>query len=61
MQRRGFRRKCATDHGFDRVHLLERPKLNLVVDFHLIQSLDQTAACAFTLKPVIKLKHVEKG
>jgi hypothetical protein len=48
------------NHPFKALDVEDSSKLNLVVDFDLSESLDQTAECSFTLKPVIKLKHVEK-
>jgi len=39
---------------------VEGSHMNIVVDFDLNESLDQTGSCGFALKPVIKLKHVEK-
>jgi len=48
------------NHPFKALDVEDSSKLNLVVDFDLTESLDQTAECSFTLKPVIKLKHVEK-
>jgi hypothetical protein len=49
------------NHPFKALDVSESSKLTLVVDFDLNQSLDQAGACAFTLKPVIELKTVEKG
>jgi hypothetical protein len=48
-------------HPFKALDVSESSKLTLVVDFDLSESLDQAAACSFTLNPVIKLKSVEKG
>ncbi len=48
------------NHPFKALDVTDSSKLNLVVDFDLDESLSQTAACSFTLRPVIKLKHVEK-
>jgi hypothetical protein len=48
------------NHPFKALDVTSSSKLNLVVDFDLDESLDQAGACSFTLKPVIKLKHVEK-
>lgn len=47
------------NHPFKALDVEDSSKLNLVVDFDLTESLDQAGACSFTLKPVIKLKHVE--
>jgi hypothetical protein len=47
------------NHPFKALDVEESSELRLVVDFDLVESLDQTGACEFTLKPVIKLKHVE--
>ena len=47
------------NHPFKALDVEESDALRLVVDFDLVESLDQTDACAFSLKPVIKLKHVE--
>ncbi len=49
------------NHPFKALDVSESSRLTLVVDFDLNESLDQTAACSFALKPVIKLKNVEKG
>lgn len=49
------------NHPFKALDVTDSSKLNLVVDFDLDESLEQAGTCAFTLKPVIKLKHVEKG
>lgn len=48
------------NHPFKALDVEDSSKLNLVVDFDLNESLDQGGTCSFTLKPVIKLKHVEK-
>jgi len=48
------------NHPFKALDVEDSSKLNLVVDFDLKESLDQTGSCAFALKPVIKLKHVER-
>jgi len=48
------------NHPFKALDVEESSELNLVVDFDLKESLDQTGACSFSLKPVIKLKHVER-
>ena len=48
------------NHPFKALDVTDSSKLNLVVDFDLDESLEQAGTCAFTLKPVIKLKHVEK-
>jgi len=48
------------NHPFKALDVTDSSKLNLVVDFDLDESFSQTAACSFTLRPVIKLKHVEK-
>ncbi|HEY3494116.1 MAG TPA: DUF4382 domain-containing protein [Polyangiaceae bacterium] len=49
------------NHPFKALDVEDSDTLRLVVDFDLVESLDQTGPCAFTLKPVIKLKHVEKS
>jgi hypothetical protein len=48
------------NHPFKAIDVEESSKINLVVDFDLAESVDQVGACEFRLKPVIKLKHVEK-
>lgn len=48
------------NHPFKALDVEDSSKLNLVVDFDLESSLDQTGSCSFALKPVIKLKHVER-
>ena len=47
------------NHPFKALDVEDSSELRLVVDFDLESSLDQTGSCAFALKPVIKLKHVE--
>jgi hypothetical protein len=47
------------NHPFKALDVEDSSELHLVVDFDLKSSLDQTGSCAFALKPVIKLKHVE--
>jgi hypothetical protein len=49
------------NHPFKALDVEDSSELHLVVDFDLKESLDQTGACAFTLKPVIKLKRVDKS
>jgi hypothetical protein len=49
------------NHPFKALDVSESSQLKLVVDFDLRQSLDQAAACSFTLRPVIELKSVEKS
>jgi hypothetical protein len=48
------------NHPFKAIDVEDSSKVNLVVDFDLAESVDQVGACEFRLKPVIKLKHVEK-
>jgi len=48
------------NHPFKALDVEDSSELRLVVDFDLKSSLDQTGSCSFALKPVIKLKHVEK-
>jgi hypothetical protein len=48
------------NHPFKALDVAGSSKLTLVVDFDLSESLEQADACAFTLKPVIKLKSVER-
>jgi hypothetical protein len=48
------------NHPFKALDVSDSSKLDIVVDFDLNESLDQAGTCSFTLKPVIKLKHVEK-
>jgi hypothetical protein len=48
------------NHPFKALDVEDSSKLKLVVDFDLKESLDQTATCAFALKPVIKLKRIER-
>jgi hypothetical protein len=48
------------NHPFKAIDVEDSSKINLVVDFDLAESVDQIGACEFRLKPVIKLKHVEK-
>lgn len=48
------------NHPFKAIDLQDSSKVNLVVDFDLTESVDQSGPCSFRLKPVIKLKHVEK-
>jgi len=47
------------NHPFKAIDVADSSKLNLVVDFDLSESVDQSGPCSFRLKPVIKLKHVE--
>jgi hypothetical protein len=47
------------NHPFKAIDVEDSSKLNLVVDFDLNESVDQSGPCSFRLKPVIKLKHVE--
>jgi hypothetical protein len=47
------------NHPFKAIDVEDSSKLNLVVDFDLTESVDQSGPCSFRLKPVIKLKHVE--
>ena len=47
------------NHPFKALDVEDSSKLTLVIDFDLKESLDQTGTCAFALKPVIKLKHIE--
>ncbi len=47
------------NHPFKALDVASGSKLDIVVDFDLSESLDQAGTCAFTLKPVIKLKQVE--
>jgi hypothetical protein len=49
------------NHPFKALDVEDSSELRIVVDFDLKESLDQTGACAFSLKPVIKLKRVDKG
>ena len=48
------------NHPFKALDVEESDKLTLVVDFDLKDSLDQSGTCAFALKPVIKLKRVDR-
>jgi hypothetical protein len=48
------------NHPFKAIDVEDSSKINLVVDFDLAESVDQAGTCSFRLKPVIKLKHVEK-
>jgi hypothetical protein len=48
------------NHPFKAIDVEDSSKINLVVDFDLAESVDQVGECAFRLKPVIKLKRVEK-
>lgn len=48
------------NHPFKAIDVEDSSKINLVVDFDLKESIDQSGTCSFALKPVIKLKHVEK-
>jgi hypothetical protein len=48
------------NHPFKALDVEASDKLTLVVDFDLKESLDQTGTCAFALKPVIKLKRVDR-
>jgi hypothetical protein len=48
------------NHPFKALDVEDSSELNLVVDFDLKESLDQAGTCSFALKPVIKLKHVER-
>jgi hypothetical protein len=48
------------NHPFKALDVEDSSELHIVVDFDLKESLDQTGACAFALKPVIKLKRVDK-
>jgi hypothetical protein len=47
------------NHPFKAIDVEDSSKVNLVVDFDLTESVDQSGPCSFRLKPVIKLKHVE--
>jgi hypothetical protein len=49
------------NHPFKALDVQESPKLRIVVDFDLDESLAQSGACSFALKPVIKIKRVEKS
>lgn len=49
------------NHPFKALDVTDSSKLNIVVDFDLSESLDQAGTCSFSLKPVIKLKQVEKS
>ena len=48
------------NHPFKALDVEDSSELRIVVDFDLKSSLDQSGSCSFALKPVIKLKHVEK-
>jgi hypothetical protein len=48
------------NHPFKAIDVEDSSKINLVVDFDLAESVDQVGECEFKLKPVIKLKRVEK-
>ena len=47
------------NHPFKAIDVEDNSSVNLVVDFDLTESVDQSGPCSFRLKPVIKLKHVE--
>ncbi|HEV8548592.1 MAG TPA: DUF4382 domain-containing protein [Polyangiaceae bacterium] len=49
------------NHPFKALDVEDSSELKLVVDFDLKESLDQSGTCSFALKPVIKLKNVEKS
>jgi hypothetical protein len=48
------------NHPFKALDVEGSSSIRIVVDFDLRESVDQTGACSFALKPVIKLKSVEK-
>ena len=48
------------NHPFKALQADDGEIIDVVLDFDVKESLDQTAACAFALKPVIKIKRVER-
>jgi hypothetical protein len=48
------------NHPFKVLDLEDSSWLRVVIDFDVKDSLDQTDTCAFALKPVIKIKRVER-
>jgi hypothetical protein len=48
------------NHPFKALQADDGQLIDVVIDFDVKESLDQTAACAFALKPVIKIKRVER-
>jgi hypothetical protein len=49
------------NHPFKALDVEASSELKLVVDFDLKESLDQSGPCSFALKPVIKLKRIERN
>jgi hypothetical protein len=47
------------NHAFQAIDAPSDGKVRVVVDFDVKESLDQKAACSFSLNPVIKIKKVE--
>jgi hypothetical protein len=48
------------NHPFKALDVEDSSWIRIVVDFDVADSLDQTGSCAFSLKPVIKIKRVER-
>jgi hypothetical protein len=48
------------NHPFKALQAEDGELVNVVIDFDVKESLDQTGECAFALKPVIKIKRVER-
>lgn len=48
------------NHPFKALDIGDSSRIRVVVDFDVADSLDQTGKCEFALKPVIKLKRVER-
>jgi hypothetical protein len=48
-------------HPFKALEVNEGSSMTIVIDFDAGESLDQTGACAFALKPVIKIKRIDQG
>jgi hypothetical protein len=48
------------NHPFKALQAEDGELINVVIDFDVKESLDQTGDCAFALKPVIKIKRVER-
>ncbi len=49
------------NHPFKAIDAVDGQTTKVVVDFDVKESVDQTGGCAFTLKPVIKIKRITAG
>lgn len=48
------------NHPFKAIQAEDGELIDVVIDFDVKESLDQTGECAFALKPVIKIKRVDR-